>query len=105
VVGEMQLRHRVELHTVRELRAQESSGASERPHRLFGVLATLEIGHEDLRMREIGRNLDRGDRDAADARVLHLLAQQLRELALDLLADALRALRMLLHRTATTKRS
>ena len=65
-----------------------------------GVLAPGEVRDEDLRVREVRRHLDRGDRHPPDARVLHLVAQHLRELALDLLADALRALRMLLHRAS-----
>jgi hypothetical protein len=45
-------------------------------------------------------DLDTGDRDAPHARVLDLVAQQFGQLALDLLSDALRALRMPLHRFA-----
>ena len=59
VVGEVQLRHRVELHPVRELGAQEAGGALQRPHRLVGVLAAGEVRDEDLRVREVGRDFDR----------------------------------------------
>ena len=55
---------------------------------LVGVLAAGEMREEDLRVRQVGRDSTRGERDHADARVLQLVAQQLGELALDLVGDA-----------------
>ena len=69
----------------------------QRAHGLVGVLAAGEMGDEHLRVRQVRRHLDRGDRDPPDARILDLVAQEVRQLALDLVADALRALRMSLH--------
>ena len=53
VVREVELRHRVELHPVRELGAQEAGGALQRAHRLVGVLAAGEMRDEDLRVRQV----------------------------------------------------
>jgi hypothetical protein len=47
---------------------------------------------QHLRMRQVGRHFDRGHGDHADARILDMQAQQVGELALDLIADSLRAL-------------
>ena len=56
-----------------------------------------EVREEDLRVREVGGDLDLGDRHQADARILDLVAQQIGEFALDLVADPLCALRRFLH--------
>jgi hypothetical protein len=47
---------------------------------------------KNLGVREVGRHFDRGDRDHANAGILDVKPQQIGKLALDLIADALRAL-------------
>ena len=56
------------------------------------VLLAGQMGEKNLGVREVGRHLDRGDGHHADARILDVEPQQIGELALDLIADALRAL-------------
>jgi hypothetical protein len=43
-------------------------------------------------MRQVGRHFNRGNGDHADARILDMQAQQVGELALDLITDSLGAL-------------
>jgi hypothetical protein len=50
------------------------------------------MGEQDFRMRQVGRHFDGGHGDHADARILDVQAQQVGELALDLVTDSLRAL-------------
>jgi hypothetical protein len=57
-----------------------------------GVLGTGQMREKNLGVREIRRHFDRGDRDHADPRILDVESQQIGKLALDLIADALRAL-------------
>src|SRR5437867_1080887 len=51
--------------------------------------------HENLRVRQIRRDFDRRHRDHPDARILDVQAEKIGELALDLVADAMRALGIL----------
>ena len=99
VVGEVELRHRVERRAgaTSSLRrkpavrasARTVSSACSRPARCV---------KKHLRVRQVGATPRRAVIvTVPDARILHLVAQQLGELALDLVADALRALRMFLH--------
>jgi hypothetical protein len=56
------------------------------------VFLAGQMREKNLGMREIRRHFDRCDRDHADARILDVEPQQIGKLALDLIADALRAL-------------
>src|SRR5581483_9424466 len=102
VVGEPELRHRVEVQAARQLAAQEAGRARQRRDRLLRVLFPREMREEHGRVREVGRDVDVRDRHTADARILELAGQHLRELALDLVTDALGALRVLLHSVRDT---
>ena len=51
-------------------------------------LVVAERGVEDARLLEVGRHLHAGEGDEADARIVHLARQQQRELAADLIGDA-----------------
>src|ERR1051326_438307 len=97
VIDEVQMRHGVELQAMRELAPQPAGRMLQSLHCLARTSHTGQMGEEDLRILQIGRDVDRGDRDHADARILDVNAQQLRELALDLIADALRARRVFFH--------
>src|SRR6266545_7381493 len=90
VVGEVQLRDAVELEAVRELAAQISCGVLQRCDHRGRLLRAAEMRHENLRVRKIRRDFDRGHRHHADARILDVQAEKIGELALDLIADALR---------------
>ena len=56
------------------------------------VLLAGQMREKNLGVREVGGHFDRGDRDHADTGILDVEPQQLGKLALDLIADALRAL-------------
>src|SRR4051812_12892101 len=90
VVLEAQLRRGVELDALGELRAQEAGGALQALARLLHV-RRVERGVEHLGMREVRRNVDRGDGDHADARIAQLALQELGELALHQVSQLLRA--------------
>src|SRR5687767_10568776 len=62
----------------------------------------IERGVEHLRVGKIGRNVDPGDGDHADARVAQLARHELRELTLDQVAEFLRATLPLLHSVRAT---
>ena len=62
------------------------------------LLLAGQMREKNLGVREVGRHFDRGHRDHADAGILDVKPQQIGKLALDLIADALRALRVLFHR-------
>src|SRR6266446_6425577 len=101
VVGEVQLRHAVQLEPVRELAAQISRGMLQRRDYRGRLLRAAEMRHEDLRVRKIRRDFDRRHRDHADARVLDVQPETIGELTLDLVTDALRALGVFLHRLSS----
>src|SRR5713101_2495962 len=92
VVLEAYFRGDAESEALSELGSQESRRAIEtRLDRRQG----FRIGQgreEDFGIGKIGRNLDPGEGDHADARVFELGAQQFRQLALDLIGDAAQAL-------------
>ncbi len=71
---------------------------------LLGLGPSGEVREEHLGVRQVGRHLDAGDRDPADPRILDLVAQDLRELALDLVADPVRPLRMAFHQPSYSVR-
>jgi hypothetical protein len=56
------------------------------------MLRAREMREKNLGVREVGRHFDSGDRDHADTGILDVESQQIRKLALDLIADTLRAL-------------
>src|SRR5579862_8606170 len=85
---------------MRKLRAQEPGGMLQRLHRIGSLRGTGEMGEEYLGMRQIRRDFDAGHGDHADPRILHVQAQKIGELTLDLIADAMRPLGVLLHRWA-----
>src|SRR5712691_9810870 len=82
---------------MRQFAAQISGGMLQCLDDLGGLLMTAEMGHEDLRMRQVRRDLDGGDRHHADARILEVEAKQIGKLALNLVADALCALGVFFH--------
>jgi hypothetical protein len=97
VVHELELRHRVQVEPVRKLAAQEAPRARQRIDGLACMLLAREVGEEHPGVRQVGRDLDLGDRHPAHARILDLVGEQIGEFALDLVAHALRALGVLLH--------
>src|SRR5262249_30343911 len=97
VVEEAKFRHAVELEPVRKLAPQVTSGVLERRDDRSSLLAAAQMRDEDLRVRKVRGHVHRGDLDHADARVLDLEPEQLGQLALDRVADALRARRMFFH--------
>src|SRR6185437_919012 len=83
-----------------DLAAQEAGGAGEAGLHLLLRMLRDEGSVEHPRHPHVGREADTGDGDVADARVLDLARDQLREHALQLrldLAQAAAALRALLH--------
>src|SRR5712691_1352575 len=82
---------------MRQFAAQISGGMLQCLDDLGGLLMTAEMGHEDLRMRQVRRDLDVYDRHHADARILDVEAKQIGKLALNLVADALCALGVFFH--------
>ena len=60
--------------------------------RLVAVLAPGQVREVHLRVRHVAGDLDVRHRHLSHARILDLVAQQIRELVLDLLGDALGAL-------------
>src|SRR5205085_2160923 len=105
VILEAQLRCRVERDPPRELGAQKAARAFEAARGLSDV-RRIERGVEHLGVREVGRHIDRGDGDHADARVTQLALQQPGELPLDQVAELLSATRISssgpLHRLLAT---
>src|SRR5690242_18142276 len=97
VVRERELRHRIEVQAPRQLAAQKTGGARQSLRRLVARFLAREMREAHGRMRQVGRNVDAGDRHRADARVLHLVTQEIGKLALDLIADAVGALGMTFH--------
>ena len=88
----MKLRHRVKIQPVRELAAQESRRARQRRDRRLRMILAGEMRETNRRMREIRSHIDRCDRDRANARILDVVLQKISELALDLVAHAMRSL-------------
>src|SRR6185369_10698771 len=82
---EVQRRHRVDMQALEEAIAQEPRGLVQR------FLALGRIAHEhaeeNLRVRVVGRDLHRLDRDHAYPRVLQLARDQFRQIALDLIGN------------------
>src|SRR6185437_3805888 len=97
VVGELQLRHRVEVEAPRELAAEEPGGSRERLRGILRRLLAREMREAHRRVRKVARDVDAGDRHRPDARVLDLVSKEIRALALDLVADAMGALGSTLH--------
>ncbi len=89
---------------MRQFAAQISGGMLQRLDDVSGLFMTAEMGDEDLRMRQVRRDLDGGDRHHADARVLDVQAKQIGKLALNLVADALGALGVFFHNTSSRRR-
>ena len=81
----MQRRHGVDRQALEQAVAQPSSGFVECC--LAGPRVAPQQREVDLRMRIVGRDLDGIERDHADPRVLQL-ADQLGQIALDLVGDA-----------------
>src|ERR1700687_4005589 len=92
VIDKMKLWHRIQLESVRKLGAQVSGGMLQGRDSSGRVLLAGQMREKNLGVREVGRHFDRGDRDHADAGILDMESQQIGKLALDLIADALRAL-------------
>src|SRR5204862_2747511 len=92
VVLEAKLWSGVHLDALRQLRAQETGRA---PEALQGVRHLLlgEQREEDLGVRKVRRDVDRRDGQHADARVAQLPGDEVREFALDQVAQFLRAAR------------
>ena len=85
-----------------ELAAQESGRPRECLDRGFGTFAAGKVCEAHRRVRQIRRHVDAGDRHRADARILDLVGEQVRDFALNLVADAVRALRRALHSVLLT---
>ena len=73
---------------LRELAAQEARRVLQAARGLLDLRLVAEQREEHLGVRLVGAHLDVGDREQADARILQLEPDELRELALDLLGDA-----------------
>lgn len=84
VVMEMQRRHRVDMQAPEQLVVQMAGGMRERFQRLLRVAG--QRGEVDLRVGVIRRQLDALDCHDPDARIFDL-AQQFRQIALDLIGD------------------
>ena len=78
VVEELELRCPAQPQPPADLTAQERRRALERPRRLAPRLLVAERRVVDARVLQVGRHLDAGDGEEADARVVHLRAQQFR---------------------------
>jgi hypothetical protein len=55
-------------------------GGSEAPDRFLPLILTAKDGHENTRMTKVRGDLDAGDRDETDARILNLALDDLTEL-------------------------
>ena len=91
---EVQRRQGVDVQTLAQLAAHVAGGGRQAFDGLLDLLrAVLEHGEEDLRVRVVGRDLHFGDGDHADPWVFQLVGDDFGQIALDLVRDALTALR------------
>src|SRR4029077_18371325 len=93
VVLEAQLRRRVKLDALGELRPEEATRALQ-AFRGLGYVLRVERGVEHLGVRDVGRDVDAGDCDHADPRVAQLALQEVGQFPLDQVAQLLRATRI-----------
>ena len=92
VEEELQLGHASQPQPPAELAAEERRRALERPRGLPPRLLVAERRVVDARELQVGGDLDAGERQEADARIVHLARLSIpRQLDADLIADALRA--------------
>src|SRR5207248_8575904 len=98
VVDKMELRYRVQVEAMREFAAEEARRARERRNRLRRVLLAGKMREMHGRVRKIRRYVDLRQGHAPHARILDAVDQQIGKLALDLIRDALCALRVFFHR-------
>src|SRR5437588_876756 len=101
VVLEAQLRHAVERDALRELRAQEARRTLQSLRRGLGLLR-IEAGEIDQGMGHVARDIHGRDGHHADPRVVQLPVKQIGQLALDQIADFLRAPLASLHSDLAT---
>src|ERR1700694_948086 len=101
VVAEAQLGNAVHLDPLRQLRAQEPGGALQSLRGVRGVIR-IKAGEIHQGMGHVGRDVDRRERHHADAGVAQLPQQQIGQLALDQVADFLRAPLASLHSDLAT---
>src|SRR5688572_25432449 len=101
VVLEAQLRCGVHLDAPGELRAQEAGRTAQAGQGLL-QLVLLQHREEDLGVRHVGGDVDRGDGDHADPGIAHLQPDQLRDFPLDEVAQSLRATLPGLHNVLAT---
>ena len=62
----------------------------ERPGRVLARFRVADRGVEHARLLQVGRHLDVGDGEEADARIVDLAGEQFGELSADLVTDAVR---------------
>jgi hypothetical protein len=84
----MKLRHGAEPKAVRELRTKESGRMLQRALCFLRSCLSFEDGKEYLGMSVIAADLNSRERHHSHARVLQLEANDLREIALQLIGDA-----------------
>src|SRR5712692_7117295 len=104
VVVEAQLGDGVHLDPSCELRAQEAGGALQSFAGLLEIFF-VENREKHLGVRHVWRDVHRGDRYHADARVAQLAVKQVGQLALDQIADFLRTALPAFHSVRATSRT
>ena len=82
-----ELGHTFELQPAADVPPQERRGALQRPGRVLPRFRVADRGVEHARLLQVGRDLDVGDGEEADARVVDLAGEQFGELSPDLVAD------------------
>src|SRR5688572_3665165 len=87
VVEELECRHVPQAEPPPELPAQERHGALERPRRLFARLRVADRRVVDPRLLQVRGHLDVRERQKADPRIVHVAADELRQLLPQLVAD------------------
>src|SRR6266446_4900143 len=91
VVQERQLGDALEAQPRPDLPAEERSGPLDGAAGVLAGLVVAEHGVEHARLLKVRGHLDPRDRHESNARIAHLACEQQRELASDLIRDAVRA--------------
>src|SRR5690606_26099895 len=107
VIVEMQLRHRAQLHRLAQLHAREAALLREDAQVLLDRILVIVLAHdcdEHLGMGQITTDLDAGDGDQPEARILDFALDQRRQLTLHLIAYTLGAAVIFCHDSYLLKR-